>query len=220
MNQSIWHEFAQQYFNFITTELNGLNLTAHRSAEEIYQKQIEDSLLPLEQCNPFKKALESAKYIVDLGTGGGFPLLPMAKSFPNTQCFGVDARNKKLVAVKLIAEHLSLNNISVIHSTFEEIIFDLSETVFLIKAVGKISDILCKLNIEYSSDLFFYKGANFFELEIEELKNLKNNYELAGVHDINVDGLQKRYLVHCRYKGIVPRRTITNGKLKLFSKFS
>jgi 16S rRNA (guanine527-N7)-methyltransferase len=213
-----WIDFSENYHRIINSEFSGLNLTALKTPEEIYLKQVIDSVSPLDQAPEFFNILEKSKYIIDLGTGGGFPLLPLAKIFSNTPCIGVDARNKKLVAVKKIAQNLNLPNVSILHTTFEDVIFDIPNASFVIKAVGKISEILNCLTLEYSSDFFFYKGTNFYQLEIEELNKLKNNYDLVKVHEISIEGLEKRYLVHIKYNGNVPRGTINNKKVKLFSK--
>ena len=86
------------------------------------------------------------------------------------------------------------------------------------KAVGKTSDILEVLNVTFPADIFFYKGANFYELEIEEIEKLKNNEQLVCIHEVKVEGLQKRYIVHCKTSG-VPRGTIVKKQQKMFSKF-
>ncbi len=217
MNYIAWREFAENYFHYINTELSGLNLTALKTVDDIYTKQVLDSIEPVFQLTVFEQVLLQAAYVVDLGTGGGFPLLPIAKQFPETKCVGIDARNKKLLAVKKIAHFLNLKNVSVIHATFEEIVFDQKKTVFLIKAVGKIYEILEKLNIKFPSHIFFYKGANFYQLEIEELGKLNNNYQLVGVYEINITGIEKRYLVHFETHDNVPRGTQASRQLKAFS---
>lgn len=208
MSSINWSDFAIEYFKIISTDLNGLNLTALKSADEILLKQVMDSIVPLEQVPSFKYSLENADFIVDLGTGGGYPLLPMAKIFTGKKLIGIDARKKKLDAVELIAKKLGLNNISTIHATFDQIKFDKPKIVFLVKAVGKISEIMDQLNCDFPTDIYFYKGANFYQLEIEELNNIKNNEQLVNVYDIKLDGLEMRYLIHCKISKNVPRRTI------------
>jgi tRNA G46 methylase TrmB len=41
--------------------------------------------------------------VADVGTGGGWPLLALAQSYPNTEFIGIDARRKKMEAVQAIA---------------------------------------------------------------------------------------------------------------------
>jgi 16S rRNA (guanine527-N7)-methyltransferase len=59
--------------------------------------------------------------VVDLGTGGGFPGLPLAIFFPDTQFHLVDSINKKLTVVKEVAAAIELTNLSTQHSRVEDI---------------------------------------------------------------------------------------------------
>ncbi len=59
--------------------------------------------------------------ILDLGCGGGFPGIPLAILFPDTQFFLIDARAKKIKVVEAIAKSLGLTNISYAHGRVEEI---------------------------------------------------------------------------------------------------
>ena len=59
--------------------------------------------------------------VMDLGTGGGFPGVPLAIMFPDTQFHLVDSINKKLKVVAAVAEQLSLKNITTQHSRAEDI---------------------------------------------------------------------------------------------------
>jgi 16S rRNA (guanine527-N7)-methyltransferase len=59
--------------------------------------------------------------VIDLGTGGGFPGIPLAIFFPGTQFHLVDSINKKLSVVKEIADVIRLKNVTVQHSRVEEI---------------------------------------------------------------------------------------------------
>lgn len=217
-NFNEWEKFSNDYFDIISKELSGLNLTSLSSSSEIYQKQVLDSILPIDQIEILKETLNSADYIVDLGTGGGFPLLPIAKLFKNKRCIGIDARNKKLQAVLLIAKKLNLNNVQIIHSRFDSIIFNKPKIVFLVKAVGKTSFIIDQLKLEYPADIFFYKGLNFHELEIEEIEKLKNNKQLHAIYNVQIEGLENRYIVQCKLSSNVPHGTILKKQDILFTK--
>ena len=78
--------------------------------------------------------------IMDLGCGGGFPGVPLAIFFPETNFHMVDSINKKLTVVKEVAAVLELKNITVQHSRAE----DGKYKVFLMKLIFKKS--ICCIN--------------------------------------------------------------------------
>lgn len=78
-----------------------INLSAIRDAEGVYVKHILDSL---ELLNIF--TFEEGQTVCDLGTGGGFPLLPLAIENPDVRFVGMDARKKKLQAIGEMIESL------------------------------------------------------------------------------------------------------------------
>lgn len=92
-----------------------LNLSAIREPEDIFVKHIQDAL-ELEKVLKF----EEGKTIVDIGTGGGFPLLPLAIQYPDNRFTGIDARRKKIDAVNAMIQELNLKNVKARRSRIEE----------------------------------------------------------------------------------------------------
>lgn len=60
-------------------------------------------------------------HILDLGTGGGFPAIPLAIFFPEVTFHAIDARKKKILVVKEVAEALRLENIKAEHVRAEDL---------------------------------------------------------------------------------------------------
>ncbi len=58
--------------------------------------------------------------IMDLGTGGGFPGIPLAIFFPETEFILIDSRGKKIMVVQEIVQKLGLTNVKAIHGRAEE----------------------------------------------------------------------------------------------------
>ena len=65
--------------------------------------------------------LEDNSSILDVGTGGGFPGIPLAILFPNCQFHLVDSINKKLKVINAVSEAIELTNVKTTHSRVEAI---------------------------------------------------------------------------------------------------
>lgn len=92
-----------------------LNLSAIRDEEGVIVKHIQDSL-ELKNTWVFKDWME----VADVWTGGWFPLMPLAISYPNIQFTGIDSVKKKTVAVNEMLDALWVKNAKVIWTRIEE----------------------------------------------------------------------------------------------------
>ena len=92
-----------------------LNLSAIRDEEGVMVKHIQDSL-ELKNTWVFKDWME----VADVWTGGWFPLMPLAISYPNIQFTGIDSVKKKTVAVNEMLDTLWVKNAKVIWTRIEE----------------------------------------------------------------------------------------------------
>ena len=92
-----------------------INVTAIRDPEEFDRKNVQDSLsicsLP---------EYEQARTVLDLGTGGGFPGLPLAVTSPEKEFVLADAVGKKLKVVQAAAQELGLVNVETVHARAED----------------------------------------------------------------------------------------------------
>jgi len=82
-----------------------VNLISRKDFEHLYERHILHSL-GIAKVVQFKKGTR----IVDVGTGGGFPLVPLAIMFPQSTFHGIDGIGKKISAVKGVIEGLALTN--------------------------------------------------------------------------------------------------------------
>ncbi len=104
------------------TENAKLNLSAFRTEEDCWQGNMLDSLAALDL--PEVRSLHAGSHAIDLGTGGGFPLLPLAICMPECAWFGIDATQKKIDAVGRIAASVDIHNITLIRGRTEELARD------------------------------------------------------------------------------------------------
>ena len=91
-----------------------INLTAITEPEEIILKHFIDSLTI---CNK----IENNNKIIDVGTGAGFPGIPLAIVNNTLEITLVDALNKRLIFLEEVIKELKLDNIKLIHARAEEI---------------------------------------------------------------------------------------------------
>lgn len=103
--------------NLLERKSQQLNLFSAKDSELLGEKHFPDALAVL---NFWK--LEDGMEVLDLGSGGGIPALPLAVSCPNANFTLSDARRKKMDAMYDIAKHeLDLPNVRIISGRFEEI---------------------------------------------------------------------------------------------------
>lgn len=199
-------DFSVRYLHVLKTQLAGLNLTNILDPDEFYHKQILDSIIPYQESKLFQEQVQKTGIVVDVGFGGGFPILPLAKLLPDVKFVGVESKRKKAEAVTLIAQELGLKNVHLVHSRLEEFLFDRPAAITF-KAVGTAKDYLPAIQ-RTTADLkvFLYKGPNFMELEGNDLPKLAKDWKLLENQEIKVPGTQQRFLVSFQCQN-VPRGT-------------
>ncbi len=124
-------EIIEKYFSDFTPkqkeQLNALlplykewnekiNVISRKDIDNFYLHHVLHSLTITTQFE-----FEKGASIMDLGCGGGFPGVPLAIFFPETEFYMVDSINKKLNVVKEIAATIGLTNITVKHTRAEDI---------------------------------------------------------------------------------------------------
>ena len=93
-----------------------INVVSRKDIDELYLRHVLHSL-GIAKVIQFKPGSK----VMDVGTGGGFPGIPLAILFPETQFHLVDSIGKKLKVVKDVVEGLGLENVSTTHGRVEEV---------------------------------------------------------------------------------------------------
>lgn len=96
-----------------------MNLTAITDEEAFEKKHMADSLAPL----PYF-AFTAGDLVADIGTGAGFPGIPLAIMRPDVQFVLMDSVKKKLSFIEEVIQALDLKNVRLIHGRFEDIAQD------------------------------------------------------------------------------------------------
>lgn len=108
----------ESYFEKLVLANQSFNLTAITEKEEVYLKHFYDSLtLALE----FPELKDGEPTLIDVGSGAGFPALPLKIALPNLKVTMVDSLNKRVNFLKDMVKELGLENVTVIHGRAEDL---------------------------------------------------------------------------------------------------
>ncbi|GGC13184.1 16S rRNA (guanine(527)-N(7))-methyltransferase RsmG [Dyadobacter sediminis] len=160
-----------------------VNVISRQDIETLYERHILHSL-------GIAKVLEfkSGTSILDVGTGGGFPGIPLAILFPKAQFHLVDSIGKKIRVVQEIVQALELDNVKAEQVRAEKL--DDSYEFVVSRAVTRMAPFVgwVKKNISRNSfhplknGILYLKGGDLTE-ELSELKEKARIYELSGFFD-------------------------------------
>ncbi|MBE5910994.1 16S rRNA (guanine(527)-N(7))-methyltransferase RsmG [Pseudobutyrivibrio sp.] len=102
------------FYELLVEKNKVMNLTAITEFDEVIVKHFADSL---SICSVLPSDVEN---ICDLGTGAGFPGIPMAIAYPDLKFTLIDSLNKRIKFLQEVVDALGLNNVTLIHARAEE----------------------------------------------------------------------------------------------------
>ncbi len=109
------HQFAQ--LQDLYEDWNAkINVVSRKDIDQLYERHVLHSLA-IAQFTTFIQGSE----ILDVGTGGGFPGIPLAILYPDCKFHLVDSIGKKITVVKEVANAIGLNNLSAEHQRMEKV---------------------------------------------------------------------------------------------------
>ena len=155
-----------------------INLISRKDTENLFEHHILHSLAIAKVCK-FKPQCE----VMDIGTGGGFPGLPLAIMFPETKFYLVDSIGKKIKVVQALVETLGLKNVKAEQIRAENVNrqfdFIVSRAVtylpdFMQWTKGKISKIQYH---DLANGVLYLKGGDL----TEELSTIKNKIKIYDI---------------------------------------
>jgi len=158
---------------------NKINVISRADIDNLYERHVLHSL-SYTKIISFKDDTS----LLDIGTGGGFPGIPLAIFFPNCKFTLVDSTGKKLKVVEAVASELELQNVTTQHIRAEELYgkFD-----FVLARAVKNVDILRswtehRINKRSKNDLnngwLLLKGGDLVE-ELSSVKNKSTTFDIS-----------------------------------------
>jgi 16S rRNA (guanine527-N7)-methyltransferase len=104
-----------QYFTILVEWNEKMNLTAITEREQVYVKHFYDSL-----SLSFYVDMKKTKNIADIGSGAGFPSIPLKIAFPHLEVTIVDSLNKRITFLRHLVDQLGLDKVTCVHSRAED----------------------------------------------------------------------------------------------------
>jgi len=153
-------------FDVYKTWNDQINVISRKDFENVYERHVLHSL-GIAKCTSF----ESGQTVVDVGTGGGFPGIPLAILFPETQFTLCDSIGKKIKVVNEVAEHIGLTNVTGVHCRSEDITEKYDAMVSrAVKRFVPFMHMTKHLLKKDNQGIFYLKGGDL-DQEISELKD-------------------------------------------------
>lgn len=171
-----------------------INVISRKDIESIYKHHILHSLA-------IAKVISFAKNtkILDVGTGGGFPGIPLAIFFPNCNFTLVDSIGKKTIVAHEIAQSLGLTNVQTIKSRAEELTEEFDFVVSrAVAPLPTVNDWVRKLikpggYNQLENGIIVLKGGDLKD-ELAPFRKVLKKWDISNFFE--EDYFQEKYIIH------------------------
>ena len=149
-----------------------INVISRKDMDNFFERHVLHSLA-IAKINSF----ENKSIVLDIGTGGGFPGIPLAIYFPEVTFILTDSVAKKITVVNEVVKALDLKNVSTKIERAENI--NLNVDYIVTRAVAKMSDLIFWSKNKNPKKIIALKGGDLKD----ELNNIKKNIRIIDIHE-------------------------------------
>lgn len=171
------YEQFDKYYELLVEWNKVMNLTGITEYEEVNEKHFVDSLSIVKI-----QDLKNIESVIDIGTGAGFPGIPLKIAFPHLKITLLDSLNKRIKFLNEVIDQLGLQNIETIHGRAEDSAkqkeYRESYDLCVSRAVANLST-LSEYCLPYVKEGGFFIPYKSGEIE-EELKNSERAVKILG----------------------------------------
>lgn len=208
LNEKQLQQF-DRYYELLIEWNEKMNLTAITEAKEVAVKHMIDSISAWDD-----ERLKGAKSLIDVGTGAGFPGIPLKIYRPELKLTLLDSLNKRVKFLQTVVDELGLENVECIHARAEEGArnpklrekFDIAVS----RAVARMSVLseYCIPFVKVGGNFVALKGMKFAEEAAEAEKALKIlGCDKAEAIELRLPGLEdKRAVIYAKKKMATPKQ--------------
>jgi len=144
-----------------------INVISRKDIDNIYEHHVLHSLAIAEYLRRYYGEAEwTGAKVLDVGTGGGFPGVPLAMEFPQTSFTLCDSRGKKITVAKAVSEGLGLSNVVCVNARAESLPDSFDWVVS--RAVTTLENFYPWVKGKFSRSILYLKGGDI-NAEISEL---------------------------------------------------
>lgn len=186
LNEKQKNQF-NRYYELLIEWNNKMNLTSITAYDEVMKKHFIDSLSIIHAGIDI-----DSKKIIDVGTGAGFPGIPIKILFPNTKIMLLDSLNKRITFLNEVIDQLELKDINTVHDRAEDgaknKLFREQYDICVSRAVSNLSSLseMCIPFVKKDGYFISYKSGTC----MEEIEQSKNALKILGGNLLRIEQFQ------------------------------
>lgn len=181
----------ETYYEMLVSWNEKMNLTAITERNEVYLKHFFDSISFIRAHVPTNETL------LDVGSGAGFPSIPLKILYPDLKVTIIDSLNKRITFLRALTEKLDID-VELIHGRAEELTRKNTFDIVTARAVANLRMLgeLCIPFVKKDGYFICMKGPKYIE-EVESSKNMldKLNAKIDGIVNYQITDSNRTILI-------------------------